>query len=317
MHDAQRHAGGQRRAGSRRPWLRICVGDGGRAEAGGLEDVDADGLFVVVRGERTRLFGRVADVGQIAEPDDAALVLRDDELLEVGRRIEPALQPDRALVELPFEPADRRRQVLRLQRLNDLRDADARGLQVARPDLHDQLALDRANEVNGGHAGNATQPPRDVRVGDARQLGAGQTRRRQRQRHDRPVGGIELREDRLLHLRRQLVANLGDLVADLLRRQPRVLREVELDDDVREAVERVRRHLVDAADAGDHLFDRIDDFSLDDVRRRAGIRDRDHDDRRVDLRILVGVELHQRHQPEDHEQQHRDDGQDRAFDGGI
>ena len=103
--------------------------------------------------------------------------------------------------------------------------------------------------------------------------------------------GIELREDRLLHLRRQVVANLRDLVANLLRRQPRVLREVELDDDVGEAVERVRAHPVDAADAGDHLLDRIDDLTLDDIGRRAGIRNRHHHDRGVDLGILVGVEL--------------------------
>ena len=43
-----------------------------------------------------------------------------------------------------FEAADRRRQVLRLQRLHHLPDADARRLEVARPDLDDQLALDRA-----------------------------------------------------------------------------------------------------------------------------------------------------------------------------
>ena len=38
---------------------------------------------------------------------------------------------------------------------------------------------------------------------------------------------------------------------------------------------------------------------------------------RVDLGILVGVELQQRDDAEHHEHQHRDDGQDGAFDGGI
>ena len=43
----------------------------------------------------------------------------------------------------------------------------------------------------------------------------------------------------------------------------------------------------------------------------------DDDDRRVDLRELVGVELQQRDDAEDDEHQHRDDGEDRALDGGI
>ena len=109
----------------------------------------------------------------------------------------------------------------------------------------------------------------------------------------------------------------GDLVADLLRRLLRVLLEHELDDDVAEAVERARRHPVDAADAGDDLLDRLDDLALDDVGRRARIRDGDDDDRRVDLRELVGVELQQRDDAEDHERQHRDDGEDGPLDGGV
>ena len=217
----------------------------------------------------------------------------------------------------PFEPPDRRRQVLRLQRLHQLNDADAGRLQIARPDLDDHLALDAAGQVDLGHAGDAAQPPRDARIGHPRQLGAAQPRRRQRQRDDRPVRRIEPGQDRLLHLLRQVVADARDLVADLLRRLLRILLEHELDDDVAEAVERARRHPVDAADAGDHLLDRLDDLALDDVRRGPGIRNGDDDDRRVDFRVLVGVEQHQRDETEDDERQHGDDGEDGAFDGGI
>ena len=102
--------------------------------------------------------------------------LRDRELLEIRRRIEPTLQADRALVQLPFEAAHRRRKVLRLQRLHDLPDADARRLKVARTNLDDQLALDRAGQIHRRDAGDAAQPAGDAGVSDARQLGAGQTR---------------------------------------------------------------------------------------------------------------------------------------------
>ena len=92
-----------------------------------------------------------------------------------------------------------------------------------------------------------------------------ETRRRQRQRHDRPVGRIELREDRLLHLRRQLVADPRDLVANLLRRLRGSFSKTNSTMMLREAVERARPHPVHAADAGNHFFDRLDDLALDDV----------------------------------------------------
>ena len=175
LHDPQGHTRGERLLELRDP-LADRVAHRRRAEARGLEDVDADGHLVVVMRRGARFLGRVAHVGQVAEPHDTALRLRDGELLEIGRRVEPALQADGALVQLPFEAADGRRQVLRLQRLHDLPDADPRRLEVARTDLDDQLALDRAGQVHGRHAGDAAQLARDAGVRDARQLGAGQAR---------------------------------------------------------------------------------------------------------------------------------------------
>ena len=129
--------------------------------------------------------------------------------------------------------------------------------------------------------------------------------RRQRQRDDRQVGRIEARQDRLLHLERQLVADLRDLVANVLRRLLQVLLELEDGDDHAEAVQRVRLDLLDAADPGDALLDAIDQLALDALRRRARIRQR-HDDHRV-LHVgeLVGLELHQREDAEDDEREHR------------
>ena len=75
-------------------------------------------------------------------------VCDDDELLEVGRRVEPALQADRPLVELAFEPADRRRP-------GSATAAPARPAPTLTPDAcrsrgrisTDQLALDAADQV--------------------------------------------------------------------------------------------------------------------------------------------------------------------------
>ena len=164
------------------------VGDGGRAEARRL-DVDADGLFVVVEGNERG--SSVASRTSATSPSRTIgrPRLRDDELLEVGgRRAGP--EPDRPLLEFAFEPADRRREVLRLQRLHDLRDADAGGLQIARPDLHDQLALDAADQV---HLATPGMPAAAVMSGSASRVSSAPTGPgRQRQRHDREVGRIEL-----------------------------------------------------------------------------------------------------------------------------
>ena len=147
------------------------------------------------------------------------LRLRHDQLLEVGRRVEPALQPDRPLVELAFEPADRRRP-------GSATAAPARPARRSTPAAcrsRGRISTTSSRSMPPTRFTCATpEMPRSRRVmsgiGHARQLGAGQPRRRQRQRDDRPIRRIELREDRLLHLGRQVVADRRDLVADLLRR---------------------------------------------------------------------------------------------------
>ena len=69
--------------------------------------------------------------------------------------LETAAQPNRALVERTVHATHRRREILRLQRLHDLRDADVRRLQLVRIDLDGQLALDLAEDLHVGHAGES------------------------------------------------------------------------------------------------------------------------------------------------------------------
>ena len=292
-------------------------GDLRGAEALRLLDVETDRLIAVEHGGGARLLGAVARIGNVAEADHAALRLRDRQPGEVRRLLQPALETDRALLELTVEAAHRRREVLRLQGLHDLRDAQAGRLQVARPQLHRQLALDAADHFDLGHAGYAAQPPGDVGIGEPRQLGPLHLRGRQHQRHDRQVGRIEPRQDRLFHLRRQLVADLGDLVADLLRRLLQILLELEERDDHAVAVERVRLDLVDAADPRDAFLDAVDDLALDALRRRARVRHR-HDDHRVlHVRELVGVQQREREDPEHGEREHHDRRDDGTLDGEV
>ena len=186
-------------------------------------------------------------------------------------------RPRRRMVRSSMSPCrrpDRHRQVLRLQRRDHLADAHAGRLHRDRVDLDGDLALDRPDHDDLRDVADAAQRVGHARVGDLRQLGARQVGRRQRQRDDREVVRIEALEDRLLDLRRQFVADLGDLVANLLHRLGRLLAELELGDDQAEAVERLRVELLEPADARDPLLDRVDDVALDLVGRRAGERQR-------------------------------------------
>ena len=78
-------------------------------------------FHAVVERERARLLGAVDRVGDLAEPHELPVPLGDDEIHELLRPFEAALQTDGALVEVAVHAADRRREVLRLQRLHDLR----------------------------------------------------------------------------------------------------------------------------------------------------------------------------------------------------
>ena len=137
--------------------------------------------------------------------------------------------------------------------------------------------------------------------GSARRVSSGPTHRlrRQHQRHDRQVRRVEPREDRFLHFLRQVVADLRNLVANFLRRLLQILFELEEGDDDAVAVERVGLNLVHAADAGDTLFDAIDDLALDALGRGARVGHRDHDHWVLNVRELVGLEQRQRKDAED------------------
>ena len=126
--------------------------DVGGAGAVGLDDVDADRVAAVEHRGRPRLLGRVFGHRDVAQADQPSAALRHDQPGEVGRAVEAAAQADRALGHRLVDAADRRRQVLRLQRLHHLADADAGGLQRLRIELDGQLALDAADDADLGDA---------------------------------------------------------------------------------------------------------------------------------------------------------------------
>src|SRR5437867_2810086 len=79
------------------------------------------------------------------------VAIGNDEVAALRRSLETTVQPDGALVERAVHAPDRRRQVLRLQRLYDLRDAHVCRLQPVGIDLHRELALDLPEDLHVGH----------------------------------------------------------------------------------------------------------------------------------------------------------------------
>src|SRR6185503_422441 len=115
--------------------------------------------------------------------------------------------------------------------------------------------------------------------------------------------GVEFLDDWLFGSQREVVQDQIDLVSDFLRGDVGVLLEQERDEDLRHAFNRRRTQLVDTGDGVDGAFDFVRDLSLDLLRRRAGIHDRNRDRRQVDLRKEVHAERLVREQPDDGETQ--------------
>ncbi len=109
-----------------------AAADGCGREAVGHQNVESDRLAAVEERGRPRFLGTVPHIGNIGQPNQPPLALCNHQTPELRRCIETALEPDRSLLELRVEPSNRRGQVLSLQSLYDIADADARRLQRRR-----------------------------------------------------------------------------------------------------------------------------------------------------------------------------------------
>jgi hypothetical protein len=138
------------------------------------------------------------------------------QLGEIGRPFGPAREPDRALLQLAIQPADRRSQVLRLKRLHNLGDADTGCLQRLRLKLDRHFPLDIAHDAHLGHSRDRSQRAGHAGIGQPAQRGGRHGGRGKCDRYDGLLGGIEPGEHRLLHLDWEVIPFGGDGVPDIL-----------------------------------------------------------------------------------------------------
>src|SRR5581483_10591920 len=124
-------------------------------------------------------------------------------------------------------------------------------------------------------------------------------------------------DDGRLRLRRQVVADLGDLGLDLGKGSVGIVVQLQVYGDRTQALSAGRLHVVDPVSAGDHALERSRDEASYQVSVGADVRRRDLDDCDVAARILTHAQRSDRLQPGNQDHQIDDDCKDRPFDKQI
>ena len=147
---------------------------------------------------------------------------------------------------------------------NHVIGGDVVGAQLVGIEPDADLPLAPAEDDDLADAGYALQALLDGLVGEFRQV-TGRHVARQHHRQDRFRIGVDLLDDGLLGVLRQVAQREVDLVAYVLGFHVAVLAEAELDHDDRSAFEALRGERLDAADRVDLGFDRVGDVGFNGV----------------------------------------------------
>ena len=245
----------------------------------------------------------------VAEPEDA-VVGADRQVADRLQRVERAGRPQVDAVGRGLERARGLHRVLRGERLDDLRRLDAERRELAVRQLDEDLLFLLADEVHLGDAGHAQQLGADA-VGEV--LECPVVEAFAGDRVDVGVGVAELVvEERPLDSRRQLVADVADLLARLVLELRDLLRGERVavgDEHQRLAGTAVAPHVL-VRQLLQLALDAVGDLLLDVACRRArpvGLDDHDLERERRILRLpelRVGERAHHREQ-DDEVQHHR------------
>ena len=218
------------------------------------------------------------------------VALADDDVAEGVDRLNAPARPQRHRGGTLLHASAGNLGVLCLKRARDVGDRQVLRPQPVGVDEDVDLAGPAAHDDDLADAADAFEltAERLVRVfGDVADRRGGRDRERQ---HRRRVG-IELLDHRLIDRARQQGEHAVHAVAHFLRGDVAVLLEQERDDDLRDALGRVRAQLVDPADRIDGFLDLVADLGLDLLRRCARQPGRDDDGGEVDLREAVEAKL--------------------------
>ena len=109
----------------------------------------------------------------LAERDERAPTLRDDELIELFRVIEPPLETYRALLHRARHLPNRCGEILRAHGIHHLIDTHAERGEIRGPHIDVQLRAVAANHIHLRNASDGTQVAGDARIGKRGELRRG------------------------------------------------------------------------------------------------------------------------------------------------
>ena len=235
-------------------------------------DVELHGRLVAVPDRRGRPLEAVLRVADVGHPNRRAVHRRDDDVVEVLAGVDPAERPEQQLAFALLDGAPGDLDVLRDDGVAHLRDRQPVRVELLDVDDDVDLARAGAGDRDLADAVDRLNRPRHLLVRDLGERPQAHRVGRHHQRHDRIRVGIDLGDDGRQQFGRHALDRAGDLLADVVGRVVQIAFENEANGDVAAAFADARGDFVDAGDAADRLFHRLDDRRGDLVRAGAGQR---------------------------------------------
>ena len=149
--------------------------------------------------ERVNVGEAVRDAGNLRQADDLAVEALDHNVLEFFGRLDATHQPDALFFELAAHFTHRGVRVLCPQRRDHFAHRYVVFTQLRRAQQHRQFALQRAIDIDRGHAGDAAQFVRQHVFGQARDFGVALRAGRQCQIHDWLRSRVKASNDGFAH----------------------------------------------------------------------------------------------------------------------
>ena len=222
--------------------IRFCTQARDHHVAGALGALDAERhhRLAVEAGKGAAVGDGVGDGAEIVEPHFAAGEQRDHGAGEFVERLGAGQRADRLVVLADLGAAAGKVDIGAAQALADIDGGQARGLQPVGIERDQNFALDTADTLDLGDAAHALQRAFDDVVDEIGQLLRRLARRDRGIGDDRQADHVDALDQRLVDVLRQVAADAGDGVLDVVQRAVGVGLKRELD----------RRHRQPVGDRG-------------------------------------------------------------------
>ena len=292
------------------------VDDGHGVRPGLLLDPHPHGRDAVEAGDGAPLLHPVLRLPDVPEADGGALVVGDDQVVEIGDVEELPLDLDRVFLGEALDPAPGKLDVLPLEGAHDVVRGEPVGLELAGVEPDADLPQLEAAQLDVADAVD----PLELLLEDLVDVGGKLPDRflpREVQPHDRRRIGIDLGDPGFVDVLGKLVPDQGDLFPDVLDGKIDVPLEDELHRDPGIPLGAARGDRLYAVDRVDRPFDLVGDVDVDDLGARPIEVRGDRDDREIDLGKEIHADLRITDRTQDHQGHDDHGGENRPFDRGI